>query len=237
MRPPVLIVGAHRSGTSATAHALEILGLQIGQKLDSHFEPRPLQQVHEKYLRQLGASWYEPTPFLDSIRTAEGERQSVAYLRENIGRNFGQLFGYQKNPRGLWMLARLKIGAPWGWKEPRTTLFLPLWLKIFPQARVVHVARDVKAAASSIRTRELKFQAGGDPPSGKLNDLDYCIRLVQTYVAAAERLAGSKNYFRVQFEDIQANPGKTLDTLARFCGLRVRPKPLEIAAATIRAPI
>jgi hypothetical protein len=236
MRPPVLIVGAHRSGTSATAHALEILGLQIGQKLDSHFEPRSLQQVHEKYLRQVGASWYEPTPFLDSLHTAEGERQSVAYLRENIERKFAQILGYQ-NPRGLWILARLKIGAPWGWKEPRTTLFLPSWLKIFPQARMIHVARDVNAAAASIRTRELQFRAGGDPPSGKLNDLDYCIRLVQTYVAAAERFAGSKNYFRVEFENIQANPRKTLEELARFCGLRVRPKSLETAAATIRAPI
>ena len=33
-RPPVLIVGAHRSGTSATAVALQSLGLLIGQRLD-----------------------------------------------------------------------------------------------------------------------------------------------------------------------------------------------------------
>ena len=48
------------SGTTATAHALELLGLQIGQDLDSHREPRGLQKLHEDYLRKLGAAWYSP---------------------------------------------------------------------------------------------------------------------------------------------------------------------------------
>src|SRR5262245_44757657 len=128
MRSPVLIIGAHRSGTSATAHALEILGLVIGQKLDSHFEPRPLQQLHEDYLRKVGASWHDPAPFLNALTAGEGKQRCAEYLRENIPGNFARLFGYRKNPRGLWTLARLKIGTPWGWKEPRTTLFAPAWL-------------------------------------------------------------------------------------------------------------
>src|ERR1700719_4282144 len=123
MRPPILIIGAHRSGTSATAHALEILGLQIGHRLDSHYEPKPLTCVHEKYLEDVGASWHDPDSFLKSIRSAEGAQRCVEYLRENIDRRFAQIFGYRHNPRGLWRLFRLKCGAPWGWKEPRTTFF------------------------------------------------------------------------------------------------------------------
>lgn len=233
-RPPVLIVGAHRSGTTATARALQLLGLQIGQRLDSHHEPYGVQQLHEEYLRRVGAAWYEPEPFLDLLQTPQGLRDCADYLRQNIRQQFANIFGYRNNLKGFWLRARLRFGAIWGWKEPRTTLFAPAWLEIFPQARVVHVVRDPEAAAASIRQRELQFQAAGDAPSGKIHDLDYCRRLVLSYVAAGERLAPSANYRRIQFEEIQADPGVALEELAQFCGLKFTSADLAKAAETIR---
>ena len=233
-RPPVLIIGAHRSGTTATARALELLGLQIGEHLDSHREPRPLQKLHEDYLHRTGAAWHHPQPFLKWIESAEGKQDCISYLRSNIRRDFARIFGYRFNPKGLWLRARLNFGAKWGWKEPRTTLFAPAWLEIFPAARIVHVIRDAHATASSIRERELKFQAAGDPPTPNLADFDYCRQLVQTYLTAGERLAHSANYQRVQFEDLQANPPAMLERLANFCGLRVTTRELAGAAASIR---
>ncbi|HET9856948.1 MAG TPA: sulfotransferase [Chthoniobacterales bacterium] len=233
-RPPVLIIGAHRSGTTATARALELLGLQIGQHLDSHREPRPLQKLHEDYLRRTGGAWHNPQPFLKWIASEEGKQDCVAYLRSNVRRDFARIFGYRFNPKGLWLRARLNFGRQWGWKEPRTTLFAPAWLEVFPEARIVHVIRDTHAAASSIRERELKFQAAGDPPTPNLADLDYCTQLVQTYLTAGERLANSANYQRVQFEELQANPPAMLERLANFCGLRVTTRQLVGAAASIR---
>src|SRR5207249_11116603 len=187
-RPPVLIVGAHRSGTTATARALELLGLQIGQHLDSHRESRPLQKLHEDYLQRVGAAWYNPQLFLKWIGTAEGKQDCSSYLRTNVRRGFSRIFGYRRNPKGLWLQVRLKFGAAWGWKEPRTTLFAPAWLEIFPDVQILHVVRDADAAASSIRERELKFQASGDRPTGKLSDLSYCRQLVDIYTAAGDRL-------------------------------------------------
>jgi hypothetical protein len=233
-RAPILIIGAHRSGTTATARALELLGLQIGQRLDSHREPRALQKVHEEYLRRHGAAWHNPEPFLRWIEIAEGKRDCVEYLRQNVRRNFAQLFGYRRGPRGFRLRMRLKWGVAWGWKEPRTTLFAPAWLEIFPQARVIHVLRDPRAAAASIRERELKFQATGDPPARSLDDFEYCLRLVQIYVEAGERLAAGASYRRVRFEEIQADPAGTLAELGRFCGLQFTPRQVASATATIR---
>ncbi len=229
-RPPVLILGAHRSGTSATAHALQLLGLQIGQHLDSHFEPYSLQRVHEDYLRRVGARWFEPRPFLEHIETHHGLRDCVNYLR---AQSSGKLFGYRNNAEGFWMRARIRFGAAWGWKEPRTTLFAPAWLEIFPNAKLLHVVRDPRAAAESIRARELKFQAAGDAPSGKIDNIDFATDLVLTYIEAGERLARSPNYRRVHFEDLQANPPYVLRELAEFCDLSL--DELEAAAATIRS--
>jgi hypothetical protein len=234
MKPPVLIIGAHRSGTSATAHALEIVGLQIGQRLDSHYEPKALQRLHEDYLRGVGASWHHPTPFLEKIKTPNGLHDCADYLRSRVDAHFGRVFGYRNNPKGCWRRLRLKFGAAWGWKEPRTTLFAPAWLEIFPGARVVHVARDPLAAAESIRERELKFQAAGDRPTQSLSDLNYCRRLVETYLRAAEQLAASLSYKRIQFEELQANPPAMLEELAIFCGLHPTTQQLAMAAASIR---
>jgi len=199
-RHPIIIIGAHRSGTSATARALELVGLQIGQDLDSHREPRALQKLHEDYLERVGAAWHKPEPFLKSI----------------------------------WLRLRISFGAAWGWKEPRTTLFAPAWLEIFPEGRIVHVVRDSLAAAESIRERELKFQAAGDPPTGNLSDLDYSRRLVEIYLKAAERVARSPNYYRFHFEELQANPPAMLEQLAKFCGLPIVTRKLAAAAASIR---
>jgi hypothetical protein len=234
MKAPVLIIGAHRSGTSATAGALELLGLEIGQRLDSHREPKKLQQLHDAYLRRMGAAWYDPKPFLERIQTPAGLRDCVEYLRSNLNSHFARIFGYRNNPKGWWLRSRLKFGAQWGWKEPRTTLFAPAWLDIFPDARIVHVVRDALAAAESIRERELKFQAAGDPPTPNLADLNYCRELVEVYLRAGEQLARLSNYRRLQFEELQANSPAMLEQLANFCRLKVTTAKLAAAAASIR---
>src|SRR5690242_12303147 len=115
-RPPVIIIGAHRSGTTATARALKILGLQIGQRLDSHDEVRELQKLHESYLRRAGGGWHDPQPFLASIATPAGKQSMVAYLEEHLDEKLS-LFGYGVGLTGRWLKRRLRSGAPWGWKE------------------------------------------------------------------------------------------------------------------------
>ena len=130
------------------------------------------------------------------------------------------------------MRARLRFGATWGWKEPRTTLFAPAWLEIFPDARLLHVIRDARAAGESIRARELKFQRAGDAPSGKIDNVDHATEVVLTYIEAGERLARFANYRAIHFEELQANPRYALTDLAEFCELSV--ENLDAAAATIR---
>jgi hypothetical protein len=234
-RTPILIIGAHRSGTTATARALQLLGLQIGQNLDSHQEPRGLQRLHDQYLQRLGASWHEPAAFMEWVQTPKGRKHCAQYLREKIHREFAATFGYRINPRGLWLLARLKWGKPWGWKEPRTTLFAPCWLELFPEAAIIHIVRHPFAVAMSIRQRELEFREAGEPSTGKLHDLDYCLHLAATYIEQGEALSARTPRYRcIRFEDIQANPKESLALLADFCGLRFTPAQMTSAAAGIR---
>lgn len=233
-RAPVLIIGAHRSGTSATAEALQLLGLQIGQRLDSHAESRALQRLHEDYLRRVGASWHQPEAFLNWIATADGERDCADYLAKAVRQEFARTFAYRKNPRGLYLLGRLRFGAPWGWKEPRTTLFARIWHKLYPDAWIVDVIRHPLSVALSIRQRELRFRRAGDSPNPQLDDLHYCLKIALTYVREGERLAGVSRYRRVRFEDLQADAEMNLRELAQFCELRPTGLQLSRAAALIR---
>ena len=44
----------------------------------------------------------------------------------------------------------------WGWKDPRNTCTLPLWIRVFPNARVINVYRDGVDVAASLVVRERK---------------------------------------------------------------------------------
>lgn len=236
-RPPVLVIGAHRSGTTATARCLELLGLQLGHRLDSHREPKSLQRLHDHYLAEIGAAWHRPEPFLEHVKTAEGKQRCIEYLRAHTQRDFARTFGYRKNLKGLWLLARQRFGAHWGWKEPRTTLFAECWLEVFPEARIVQVIRHPLAVARSIRRREMRFRDSGDLPKDRLDDLDYCLRLAFTYIEAGQHLSASTSrYYSLRFEDLQSKPRETLRTMAAFCGLTPTEAQLGAAAREIRPP-
>jgi hypothetical protein len=235
VRPPVIIIGAHRSGTTATARALELLGLQLGQKLDSHRESKAVQRLHETGLNRYGASWHHPQPFIDAMTSTDAEQECVSYLRSAAEERFGEIFGYRSTLSGWWQRRQLARGKPWGWKEPRTTLFARQWLRIFPEMRIVHLVRHPLAVALSIRQRELRFRQGGDPPTPDLDRLDYCLQLALTYVRTGDRLrASTPNFFRVRFESLQNNLRDQLKELASFAHLDPSEAQIVQAAASIQ---
>jgi hypothetical protein len=235
VRPPVIIIGAHRSGTTATARALELLGLQLGQNLDSHHESKALQRLHEDYLRRVGASWHHPQPFIDTIKGSENARQEcAAYLRSARDTRFSDLFGYRQNLRGWWLRRELKRGKAWGWKEPRTTLFAQQWAQVFGSARIVHVLRHPLAVALSIRQRELRFRQADDAATPDLDRLDYCLQLALTYVREGDAVSEvTPNYFRLRFESLQNKRGDVLKVLASFADLNPTEAEVTRAAASI----
>lgn len=158
MSEPLLIVGFHRSGTSAVARMFHHAGVDLGGQLlgaepanpYGHFEDVELVAMHDRFLARAGQSWKSTdagnaslsATSLDELATYVEQRQAAA------------------NPK-----------MPWGVKDPRLCLFLDQWLQTCPESRVVLVVRRPGEAIRSLHMRHSRRHVdlrGADP-----SDLDF----------------------------------------------------------------
>lgn len=143
MPAPVILIGTHRSGTSLVAALLRDAGLFIGSDLDPNLEPVALIQLNDLVLRACGGSWDRPAAVRDLLADPS--------LFEATATMLGRMLGHR---------GRAKVAGSgnrafcWGWKDPRNTQTLPLWLRLFPEARVVRVSRHGADVAQSLVNRE-----------------------------------------------------------------------------------
>jgi hypothetical protein len=143
----LLVLGMHRSGTSAVARMLNLLGVELGSTLlepgysneKGFWEHRRAYELDDQLLQRLGLSWHDlrdlPTDWRDHPATKRAEVE----IRELIAAEFA--------------------GCPlWAIKEPRMCRLAPLWIdamtaaKIQPKALIV--LRDPREVAASLRVRD-----------------------------------------------------------------------------------
>ncbi len=123
----ICVLGMHRSGTSAIARALNLLGAYIGpsEKLlppqednpEGFWEHETIVDFHLRILRTLNRSWYSVTPLPDRW----WQRPEIEPYRQELADLIRREFGGQR----LWM-----------WKDPRTALVLPLWIEVLQQLEI-----------------------------------------------------------------------------------------------------
>lgn len=127
---PVLALGMHRSGTSFLASLLAGLGVHMGESLlapdagnpRGYFEELSILAFHKKLLS-----------------TRMGNAQTRADFLPRAG--FSPAWSDEERAEAKALIAKLARPGFWGWKEPRSCLFLPQWLELLPDARCVAVFR------------------------------------------------------------------------------------------------
>ncbi len=234
-RQPVIILGMHRSGTSMVSELLDELGLFVGKELQDDHESTYFLDLNEQLFARVGASWDRPLPVSDFLACEEAVRMSAAALTADLsGRGVRPFLGRRATLQ--------TFDRPWGWKDPRTVVTLPLWLRLFPDARLVYLIRNGVDVAKSLMVRERnllatrveRFEArmakhssrsaldrAGYKGSPRCLGLRGGFDLWAEYVTAAERhLDGvACPVHRVRYEDVLREPMRHLPELARFCGL------------------
>ena len=216
----MLVVGMHRSGTSALTGALSRLGLVLpaGDDLVSgqydnpiHYESRALNDLDDTILVALGGSWSAP-PTPDPGWEGSPALHDVTATAARAARRAFPLDG------------------PVLWKDPRLCLLLPLWRTLLPAPMVtVFLWRDPLAVARSLRARQ------GFP-------LSLGLALWERYTRdAVSGLAGHPGYV-LGYEELLADPGAALRRVAHWLGaagrvsLDVDDDMLSAAAASVTGP-
>lgn len=137
-QPILITTGMHRSGTSLVSSLLQSGGLDIGENLvegnegnpKGHFENIEFVNFHESVLSSLGVNKIGWT------------------LQTNL-----QPSEYYYDQAKKLIESNLSNDKPWGWKEPRTTLFLDFWLELLPCAKFLFVYRPVWEVLDSLYRR------------------------------------------------------------------------------------
>ena len=151
--PWLLVVGMHRSGTSAVTGALGHLGFAVPPQSDrwepsednpEHWESRALGLYCDVLLEQLGGTWDRPP---DSGPDAESDLDLNA---DQLGDPAEPASDAFPNP------------GPVVWKDPRVCLLLPYWLAHLPQpVAAVFIWRSPLPVAHSLRARDRTHLADG----------------------------------------------------------------------------
>lgn len=231
---------------------LQRLGLFLGAQRDYHDESEFFLHLNQWLLRQSGGSWDHPEP-LDTLMGRQEVRDLyVDYMRHMVQtRGRVQFLGWQNALRGQ---AMLSLSRAWGWKDPRNTFTLPLWLEIFPDAKIVHIVRHGVDVARSLQKRERqqletsmarheqrKWLYWFYPKKNGFLDSPRClsvregIELWHTYVKRAnthiERLDCPS--YTLRYESFLAEPTSSLRRLANFCGLAPDPSAIKACGANV----
>lgn len=203
----VCILGMHRSGTSAMARLVNLLGVDLGPesamdpaKADNptgFWENLAFRELNDRLLEHFGGSWREPPTFDPGWEL----RCDLKVLRKEAGE----------------LIERFKGASAWGWKDPRTALTLPFWRGLVPSLRVVICMRNPLSVAASLADRN----AVPTPQA---------VRLWRRYTMSALCESQAARRVVVHYEDLLKDWEKVLSTVASCLDLKGMAAPEQIRA-------
>lgn len=251
--PPVIIIGMHRSGTSLLTRVLQQSGLFMGLGASRNEEAAFTNAVNAWLFRQASATWDQPAAMDELLADETLWPWLVDYMHGiTNGPAAARFLGGRR-----WLRSRGFAGmsTPWGWKDPRNTWTLPLWLALFPEARVLHIVRHGVDVAASLRVRRERAMARnidryrrrrawyvnspfapkrrGLGPQPRCRTLAGGFSLWELYVdRARSHLATHAGHsLEVRYEDLLAAPRDELDRALAFCGCHPGREIVEQTAA------
>lgn len=235
-------MGMHRSGTTLLTRLLIESGVFFGYKRDPNQESTLFLKINESLLKSSNASWSNPTPFQKTLNKTIDQKE--VFAKKVFENNFEKIFlGNKINIDSLEPYS-------WGWKDPRNTITIDVWLTIFPDAKILNIFRNPIDVAVSLREREKVFskisflrrsyQVGRNyyrygfhvKNCPQLLHLNAGIDLWKQYISMSYNT--SHNIMHIKFEDLLSNPRTILNSISNFISFQYNEKTLQGAINKIR---
>jgi hypothetical protein len=140
----LVLTGMHRSGTSLVANYLERAGIDMGEELLPPDVGNPLGYYEDVHIHDLHRELLWKAGVADAFTVTNGD---VPVAVDEVFRERAREIAAARD-------GRAREGKDqWGWKEPRTALFLDLWADVLPDARFLFVFRQPLAVLDSLLRR------------------------------------------------------------------------------------
>jgi GT2 family glycosyltransferase/glycosyltransferase involved in cell wall biosynthesis len=206
----VVVLGMHRSGTSAIARGLKVLGVDLGNHFLSpdkdinetgYWEDIDFNQLNIDLLHALDTDWHHLAPipgdFVERLRERGFMLRAVELLREKVG--------------------ELPV---FGFKDPRTALLLPFWKEVFAHCKFeVSYLLAIRNPISVIRSLEQRDRF----------DLEKSALLWLTHtVSMMEGTTGIRSRVLVDYDSLLRAPEDELHRVAEALNLSVNASELQI---------
>lgn len=257
IQPPIIIIGMHRSGTTMITQLLEIMGLFVGSSKDENCEAWFFLKLNDWLLRQCHGGWTHPEHIEHLLSHKQARDLTVDYLKHLLhGLPVAEYTGVYKFISGE---LPFQMSKPWGWKDPKNTFTLPIWLDIFPEAKIIHIYRNGVDVANSlwVRAEERELKPALELHSNRKKCFQYwfykkkigfsdslrCLSLMEAFKLWEEHVAKAFEQLKlipneritIKYEEFLVKPEKFLIDMASFSGLDINPAKLAAAVAIVRS--
>jgi hypothetical protein len=208
----IIVLGMHRSGTSALAGCLGLLGVELGSDLipahpehnaRGHWENREVVALNDRLLASVSRSWHDERLLRDGWSKAPVAKAFISEITILLKREF------DRTPL-------------WGLKDPRLCRLLPIWIEAIAENGTepifILALRHPEEVARSLARRD-----------GIPKERAYLLWL--NYMLEAERASRSHPRIVVSYEALLADWRKALSPLAPRLGLELPLNEPEISAS------
>jgi hypothetical protein len=211
--PPVLVLGMHNSGTTMLAQILHASGLFLGANAH-HCESNFFSMfVNDRLVMGGGQAWAQ-LPIL-SVEEVLQHRETVGHVVHDY-----------------WWIDYVQWGyngtGPWGIKDPRLCVLLPLYLDWFPDAKLLLIRRDPDDIAASLAHRS-------KPGVGLKSDPAFWRQLTLAHLERVDQYARDwPAYHEVQYEELCRSPVDVARGIFEYLELPYDDRAQGLVRATVK---
>jgi hypothetical protein len=198
MTYPVIIGGNGHSGTRIFAEVLAQAGVRMGIARITR------SSAFDLNIRKLLHRWVGP------YLHRQLSDADLAKMRRELSTRLRIYFPFRS--------------GPWGFKNPRSMLILPVYAEMFPSMKFIHVIRDGRdvTLGNELAGNEDYISAFTKSAEGALSPEERMITFWGRSNSAAQTFGEQhlgERYLRVRFEDLCDRPAEHVARIVSFAGL------------------